>query len=244
MRKFGLIGKALKHSFSKRYFNDKFRKEVIDATYELFELGTISELEDLVAQEPFLEGLNITIPYKEGVLPFLDWMSEEARTIGAVNVIKIIRKKGKIWLKGFNTDAPAFLESLRRLRLGNRALILGTGGAAKAVAFAFCSLGIPYLFVSRTPERREIGYDDLDEKTIKTHQIIVNATPLGMFPDTKSFPRIPYHFLTSKHLLYDLVYNPKETEFLRRGREMEARTTNGLAMLEMQAEYSWRIWNK
>lgn len=245
MRRFGLIGKSLKHSFSKMYFEEKFKKDgITDCSYELFELDDISGLMEFIARNN-LSGLNVTIPYKEAVLIFLDKTDEKARLIGAVNTIKVVNDKGKILLEGFNTDYLGFMKSLEGLEIkGKKALILGTGGAAKAVAFALQTLGIDYMLVSRNPKEKQTGYDDLNEETVGNHQIIINATPLGMFPNVNSYPEIPYEFITSRHLLYDLVYNPEETVFLRRGKERGAKTINGRKMFELQAELSWKIWNQ
>jgi len=239
MRKFGLIGRSLKHSFSKIYFEEKFKREGLDCSYELFELQDVSGIRGFISRNN-LVGLNVTIPYKQDVMPFLDGIDEEAKEIGAVNTIRI----NKI-LEGFNTDSRAFGKSLEEFFdvRGKEALILGTGGASRAVAFALKKLGVDYLFVSRKPEVGEIGYADLNREVMASHLIIVNATPLGMFPDTHSYPEIPYELLTREHLLYDLTYNPEETEFLRRGKERGAKTINGLRMLHLQAEYSWQIWN-
>ncbi len=244
MRKFGLIGKTLGHSFSEEHFSRKFaNEEVTDATYDLFELATITQLLPLISSNRDLVGLNVTSPYKEEVLPYLDFFSEEARQIGAANVIRVFHRERPL-LAGFNTDSPAFFQTLNRLvKPETRALILGTGGASKAVRHALSLKGIPYLLVSRDPEDGEVHYSELTEQAIEEHELIVNATPLGTFPNVDEFPNIPYDLLTPNNVLYDLVYNPSETAFLRKGREKGTRTKSGLEMLQLQAEMSWRIWN-
>ena len=243
--KFGLIGYPLGHSFSKRYFTEKFLSEGIDAIYSQYPLEHISEMADLIAREPSLKGLNVTIPYKEVVKCMLNGLSEEAEAIGAVNVVKIDRQDEDWILTGFNSDYIGFSESLKPLLTPrmNRALVLGTGGASKAVCYALENLGITPIKVSRTPGKGELSYADITEKVMDSHLLIVNTTPLGMFPNTTSFPPIPYRFLTPGHLCYDLVYNPEITEFLRKSAQQGAMTKNGLEMLYLQADISWRIWN-
>jgi len=260
MRTFGLIGFPLTHSFSSQYFSEKFESEKIsDAEYKHFPLKTIDELPSLIESTPQLKGLNVTIPYKEAVIPFLDELDGEAEAIGAVNTIKISRQSAvgsrQTHLKGFNTDVYGFRESLKPLLQAHhkKALVLGTGGGAKAVGYVLKQLGIECVFVSRTaPPRpslwrggRGVGlfYNDLNEDTLNTHYLIINATPLGMHPNTETHPNIPYEHLTERHLLYDLVYNPGETTFLKLGRQRGAVTKNGLEMLRLQAEKSWEIWN-
>jgi len=241
MKKYCLIGSSLHHSFSKSYFDEKFRREGIkDCTYELVELPAITGIRDFLIHGGFA-GANVTIPYKLGVLPFLDALSSDARAIGAVNTIRVARST----LEGFNTDWQGFMKSLEGFVEIERknALILGTGGAAKAVAYALHSLGMPYLLVSRKEKAGVITYSDLDEKTMQNFMLIINTTPLGTFPDTTSAPSIPYQLLTPEHSIYDLVYNPAQTEFLRRGKERGAKTMNGMRMLELQAELSWDVWN-
>jgi len=247
MMKFGLIGKTLKHSFSKKFFDEKFSKEGLDNSYELYEIDDISKLKELISRDKLLRGLNVTIPYKELVIPLLDKIEDGAREIGAVNTIKIFwigENSDKMFLEGYNTDAKAFQQSLSAYLTGKekRALILGTGGASKAVAYSLKNLGISFDFVSREGIKG-MKYEDLDEQIMAKYQIIVNATPIGTYPNVESFPAIPYQFLNSSHLLYDLVYNPEETEFMKRGKVQGARTTNGLKMLYLQAEASWKIWN-
>ncbi len=245
MREFGLIGKTLDHSFSQKYFEEKFRNENIsNCSYELFELDDLEELPGLIESIPGLEGLNVTLPYKKTILDYMDQLDEVSMETGAVNVIRIIRMPGKFYLRGYNTDVFGFEHSTRDLLRYKNALILGRGGAAVSVAYALNNLGIRYKFVSRNPHDAEaIAYVDLDRETMDKHQLIINATPLGMHPDEKSFPNIPYQYLTENHLLYDLIYNPEETEFLRKGTKYGAKTFNGIAMLEKQAEGSWEIWN-
>ena len=252
MRKFGLVGSSLKHSFSSGYFNNKFRSESINScTYENFELKNIEDLIPLVKSLPELIGLNVTIPFKEVVIPFLKELDEEAKNIGAVNTITIHVQDGQLQLKGFNTDAHAFQKSLVPLlsSIHSSAIILGTGGAAKAVGYALRSLGIEVAYVSRKPEMANmnneevISYSDLSQSRLNKHLVVINSTPQGMHPKLDSCPEISYKYLTANHLLYDLIYNPAETRFLKRGKENGAKTKNGLEMLELQAELSWEIWN-
>jgi len=250
MRTFGLIGKKLTHSFSKRYFTEKFEKENIqNTTYELFELPTITELPNLIKNQPTLRGLNVTIPYKLEVLPFLDEIDAAAQRIEAVNVIKIDRQG---ILSGYNSDYYGFKESLINLLLKKhylskstniKALILGTGGASKAVKVALEDLQIPYLFVSRT-SGLGLTYSQLNSDVLAEHKLIINTSPLGMFPQVNDCPEIPYQFLGEQHYLYDLVYNPENTLFMQKGVEKGASAINGLPMLYLQAEKSWEIWNE
>jgi shikimate dehydrogenase len=252
MRKFGLIGSSLKHSFSSDYFNNKFGSESItNCTYENFEIQTIDELVPLVTSLPDLIGLNVTIPFKESVIPFLKELDEEAKAIGAVNTITIYPQDDQLHLKGFNTDAHAFRKSLAPLLSSNHssALILGAGGAGKAAGYALRSMGIEVVYVSRNPEmvnldnEEVISYSDLSQSRISKHLVVINSTPQGMHPNLNSCPDIPYEYLTTNHLLYDLIYNPAETLFLMKGKENGAKTKNGQEMLELQAELSWEIWN-
>ncbi len=240
MRTFGLIGYPLKHSFSPEYFMKKFVKEgIINSEYCLFELENMEHIIDLVeAKKP--SGLNVTIPYKEQVLPYMDELSQEAKKTGAVNTIKF---RGEICI-GYNTDIYGFEVSLRQLYGRNKpvnALILGTGGAAKAVQYVLEEHNIMYQNVSR--RQGYLNYEDLDVGLINAHLLIINTTPLGTYPNVNNCPRIPYHFLTKRHLLYDLVYNPQETLFLKQGEARGAKTMNGLNMLHLQAEKAWEIWN-
>lgn len=243
MKLYGLIGHPLSHSFSKKYFTEKFEKEdIADCKYEFFDIDNIEKLSSILKQNPDLIGLNVTIPYKESVIPYLTELSPEAKEIGAVNTIKIDGEK----LIGYNTDYFGFKQSLKPFIEINheRALILGTGGASKAVAYALKSININCLFVSRNPKNdNEISYDDINDYVIKHHQIIVNTTPIGTFPNINDKPNLDYSLITSGHLLYDLVYNPTETVFLREGKQRGAITLNGYQMLQLQAEKAWEIWN-
>jgi shikimate dehydrogenase len=244
MKLYGLIGYPLTHSFSKKYFTEKFQKEnIADTRYELFEMADAKEVLELVKAQPQLRGLNVTIPHKEAVLPLLDAIDPAAEAIGAVNVIRV--KDGK--LTGYNSDYYGFLESLRRF-LGEatdvKALILGTGGAAKAVKAALHELTIPYKVVSRREENNQLTYTALNENILQEYRLIVNTSPLGMYPNTEACPDIPYQYLTSRHFLYDLVYNPEETLFMKKGQQQGAKVINGLEMLHLQAEKAWEIWNK
>jgi len=239
---YGLIGKSLSHSFSKRYFTEKFAREGIDAAYELFALPDIQSLQILLQEQPALRGLNVTIPYKQAVIQHLDELSDDAAAVGAVNTIAVSPDQ----LKGYNTDIHGFEESLRELLGGHsvdRALVLGTGGAAKAVTYILEQWEIDFRLVSRTPrESHEIGYPDVYDFDLTLFPLIVNCTPLGMTPDVDSAPDIPYEDLGEGHFIYDLIYNPAETKFMRLARERGAKTCNGLRMLELQAEWAWRIW--
>lgn len=242
MKRFGLIGKTLKHSFSKAYFGKKFAEEgITDCSYENFELSSIKEFPKLIATNPDLKGLNVTIPYKEEVLPFLNFKNEIVGDIGACNCIKIVNGE----LCGYNTDVIAFRDSLHKLLqpFHRRALILGTGGASKAVQYSLKELGIDYLVVSRHRKENQLTYEDVREDVIQEHQVIVNTTPLGMYPNVDQDPPIPYNALTPQHLLYDLTYNPPKTKFLKQGEAKGAQIINGYEMLLAQAEESWRIWN-
>lgn len=245
---YGLIGYPLTHSFSKRYFNDKFASEGIDAEYVNFELPDIGDLMEVLAETPRLSGLNVTIPYKEQVIPYMNSMDPEAAEIGAVNVVKIERdprNPDDFKLRGYNTDVEGFRLSIRPLITPGRhkALILGTGGASKAVAQAFKTLGVDYIFVSRSPREGVITYADLTPQVIASHKVIVNTTPLGMYPHVDECPDIPYTALTPEHLCYDLLYNPDVTTFMQRAIEAGAEVKNGIEMLLLQAFASWRVWN-
>jgi len=246
LRTFGLIGYPLSHSFSKRYFTEKFEKEQIDdCNYELFPLVEIAHIEPLINENESLRGLNVTIPYKVSVLPFLNEIDPAAMQIGAVNCISIRRENGKIELKGYNTDAYGFEESLKPFLKEHhqRALIFGDGGAAKAVKYTFRKLGIPFLVVVRKPSADAILYSDITEEILQNHTILVNTTPLGTSPNTAECPDIPYHFLSEKHIAYDLVYNPEVSLFLKNALAQGAAVKNGMEMLYLQAERSWYIWN-
>ena len=244
MPKYGLIGRRLGHSFSQTYFTQKFRQlQLTQHQYELFELDSPTELPALVAAHPDLRGLNVTVPYKELIWPYLDEVAPSAGRVGAVNVIEF-RPDGR--LIGHNTDYIGFRESLRRFYPqqgeASRALILGTGGAAKAVETTLRELGIGYWLVSRDPLRAGLTYDELTPQVLAGHQLIINATPVGTYPDVEAYPSLPYSALTENHYLYDLIYNPTETAFLRKGREAGAQTKNGFEMLCLQAEEAWTIW--
>lgn len=246
MKTYGLIGKSLGHSFSKGYFTDKFAKNDIQAEYKNFELENINLLIDTIKKNETLKGLNVTIPYKEEVLPLLNEIDDTAKAIGAVNTIKITQNNRQLNLKGFNTDAFGFKQSIKPFLASQHenALILGTGGASKAVEFVLKEIGINVHFVSRTiKDGNYLTYDQLNEIAIKHFKLIVNCTPLGTFPNIKDKPSLPYNSITKQHLLYDLIYNPEQTEFLRLGKEKNALTVNGLSMLKHQAEKAWKIWN-
>ena len=239
---FGLIGYPLVHSFSKKYFTEKFQKLHLDNySYELFPIKNIGEFPALLADHPDLKGLNVTIPYKESVMGYLDDLDFSAEEVGAVNTIVISNGR----TKGYNTDLFGFKESIRLLLTDDhqKALILGTGGSSRAVAVALSSLGIDYQFVSRD-SGKGWGYSKLDKQIMEEYQVIINTTPLGMYPEVDSFPPIPYQYITPGHLLFDLVYNPGETEFLKKGKAMQAEVKNGLEMLYFQAEEAWEIWNE
>ena len=244
MLHYGLIGKSLKHSFSKDYFTSKFEKLHIDANYSLCELANIEEIKDVFSKQ--WQGLNVTIPYKEQIIPFLDEVDDLATKIGAVNTIQFSKKEGQTWLKGFNTDVIGFETTLKPLLQTHhtRALVLGTGGASKAVTYVLTKLNIPYVYVSREAGLNKLGYDELTSEIISTHTLIINTTPLGMFPDLESYPDIPYKAIGEKHLLYDLVYNPVKTQFLLQGETRSATIKNGLEMLINQAEAAYEIWNQ
>jgi shikimate dehydrogenase len=246
MKHLGLIGYPLSHSFSVKYFTEKFRREGITGfEYVNYPIQSVRELMPLLEEKQDLIGLNVTIPHKKEVIPLLDEIDPEAAKIGAVNTIRIKRSPGNIHLKGYNSDAYGFRESLiPLLGAGHRyALVLGTGGASKAVTHVLEQLGINFQYVSRTPAEGQLHYLDLCYAVMKKHTLIVNTTPLGTHPNTSAFPNIPYDLLTPDHVLYDLVYNPPETEFLRLGRQKGARIMNGHEMLVLQAEKSWEIWN-
>ena len=243
-KRFGLVGRNISYSFSKGYFTDKFNTEnFAGCTYENFDIPEISAFTEIIKNISDLEGLNVTIPYKETVIPFLGKLSKKATLIGAVNTIKIT-KKGT--LKGYNTDYYGFKKSLEPLLQPHhkKALILGTGGASKGVAFALDQLDIPYTFVSREAKENGIDYGRINATTFDNYQIIINATPLGTNPQVNLCPLIPYEFFTEKHIAFDLIYNPAETQFLKNAKQQGAQIKNGLDMLIFQAEKAWKIWNK
>ena len=263
MIKFGLIGFPLGHSFSKGFFTEKFAREGIDAQYLNFEIPDATMLLDVLRDNPELRGLNVTLPHKQAVIPLLDELSDEAREIGAVNVIKIERLndlqfndcrpqslnpqilKSSIHLKGFNSDIIGFTDSIRPLLQPHhkKALVLGTGGASKAICVGLNRLGIEWTYVSRSPREGMLTYEDITAETLQQYTVIVNCSPVGMFPKVDHAPAIPYELLTSKHLLFDLVYNPEDTLFMQKGRAQDAIVKNGLEMLHLQAIASWEFWH-
>ena len=246
-KKYGLIGYPLGHSFSKEYFNNKFISENIDAEYINFEINNLKELKNVLQANPDLCGLNVTLPYKMDVIPYLNSITDNARSIGAVNVIKF--KRGgfftKLHLEGHNSDINGFKQSIEPLlkNTHKKALILGTGGASKAIYHGLQQLGLDAMFVSRSQETEGIIYDEITPDVLEDYTVIVNATPLGMYPHTDSCPDILYQNLTPNHLLYDLIYNPDETLFMKKGKNAGAVVKNGLEMLLLQAFISWEIWN-
>ena len=247
MKKYGLIGFPLGHSFSKGFFTDKFKNENNnECIYNNYPLENIELLLPLIKNDTEIKGLNVTIPFKEKVLHLVDKLDEKAAQIGAVNTLKIIRTGSKFTIEGYNTDCYGFeIPLLKVLKPYHRkALILGTGGASKAVKFVLEELGIEFLFVSRNNKGKGIiTYRELTNEIINNHHLIINTSPLGMFPDINSCPEIPCHAITDRHILYDLVYNPEKTLFLTKGGQKKATLLNGLPMLHLQAEKSWEIWN-
>jgi shikimate dehydrogenase len=246
MKTYGLIGYPLGHSFSRGYFTDFFAQQAIEAEYKNFELPSIEQLPSLLESKETLCGFNVTIPYKQQVFAYLDELDEAAQAIGAVNVVKVIDKEGKQYLKGYNSDYIGFTESIRPLLKTHhtRALILGTGGASKAVNFALRQMGIETLYVSRTAREGIITYNDLTLELMAQHTIIVNTTPLGMHPKVNECPPIDYSTITEQHLLYDVIYNPAKTLFLQHGEEHGATISNGMDMLIGQAKAAWKIWKE
>jgi len=247
MDKYGLIGYPLHHSFSQGYFNEKFRAEKIDAEYVNFEIPTIKEFRNIIKENPNLKGLNVTIPYKEQVIQYLDDLSDNAKAIGAVNVIKFVRNKSgkKIKLVGYNSDVIGFQESLKPLLEEHHqsAMILGFGGASKAIKRGLDNLGLSSQFVSIEKNVNVIPYENITPEMMEQYTVIVNCTPVGMYPNINECPNIPYELLTTKHLLYDLTYNPDETLFMKKGKERGAKVKNGLEMLLLQAFASWEFWH-
>lgn len=237
MRHFGIIGYPLLHSFSAKYFNEKFQQEHIEAEYSLYPIveNEFERVKDLLNR---LDGMNITLPYKQTIIPYLEGLDDTAAAIGAVNVVH-----NHI---GYNTDCLGFMESIQPLLrpYDKRALVLGTGGASKAICYGLTKLQITPTLVSRIPNEQAIGYDAIDQSIMDTHSIIINCTPLGMLPDIESCPNIPYELITERHLLFDCIYNPEETLFLKKGRLQGATTQNGMEMLIGQAKAAWKIWNK
>jgi shikimate dehydrogenase len=246
MRKFGLIGYPLGHSFSKKYFTEKFLNEnITDCSYENFPLINLDEFPELIASDYELCGLNITIPYKSEIIRFLDFIKPEAKEIGAVNVIKINRSAGKIKLSGYNSDVTGIRDTLFPFinSTVSNALVLGTGGSSRAVCHVLNKFGLKVSLVSRDKRTDVLNYSDIDSRIIDRIQLIVNTTPLGMFPDVESKPEIDYKSLTRKHILFDLVYNPELTSFLKEGKLKGCQIISGIKMLHSQAEKAWEIWN-
>lgn len=242
MRKFGLIGFPLTHSFSKRFFAEKFESEGLsDCYFENFQIESVEEIEEILHRHPDLIGLSVTIPHKESIISLLDHVNETVLKIKACNCIKIFGGK----LSGYNTDVLGFEKSFKEVIRPeyNKALILGTGGASKAVEYVLEKLGFKYKLVSRMPSLNNLSYEQLTPELIASTDVIINATPLGMYPDVLKAPDIPYAAINENHLLYDLIYNPPKTQFLKLGEEKGARIKNGFEMLEIQAEESWKIWN-
>lgn len=242
MRLFGLIGYPLSHSFSKKYYTEKFEREGLrDCVYENFPIPSIDHLKEIL-RKPGLEGFNITIPYKEQIISFLHYASDVVKKIKACNCVKIVRGE----LKGYNTDVTGFGDSLKKKLnpvLHKKALILGTGGSAKAVEYVLSKLGIPYKNVSRKPSAKSFSYEQVTDSVIATHKLIINTTPLGMFPNTVEAPPLPYSSITRDHFLFDLIYNPEKTLFLQKGEKQGSQIQNGYEMLVLQAEENWKIWN-
>lgn len=245
MDKYGLIGFPLRHSFSMSFFNEKFHNENIAAEYCNFEIPAIEHLPEVIAGNNNLRGLNVTIPYKEKVISYLDELSEEARAIGAVNVVRITRRNGKPYLKGFNSDIIGFTRSIEGLLKPHhrKALILGTGGASKAIRYGLDRLGLTYKFVSRREQPGMLTYKQITPDVVQEYEVIVNCTPCGMYPHCEEAPDLPYEAMSNKNLLYDLIYNPDQTLFMRKGAQAGAVTKNGLEMLLLQAYASWEFWH-
>ncbi len=246
MDKYGLIGFPLGHSFSKNYFNEKFADEGIDAEYVNFEIPSIDDLPEVIDSNPNLKGFNVTIPYKEKVISFLDSVSPEARSIGAVNVVKVEHKGKSIALRGYNSDVIGFTRSIDPMLNAwhKKALILGTGGASKAINFGLKSLGLETVLVSRYERPGTIQYNKVTADVVREYNVIVNCTPCGMYPHTDECPQLPYEAMDTHNLLYDLIYNPDETLFMKKGAAQGAVVKNGLEMLLLQAFASWEMWNK
>ena len=246
MDKYGLIGYPLGHSFSISYFNQRFQDEGINAVYENFEIPTIEALNEVLNLNPELKGLNVTIPYKEKVIPYLDSITPEARAIGAVNVIKVTHVGKDIKLKGYNSDVIGFTKSIEPMldkKWHKKALILGTGGASKAIDFGLRHLGLETVFVSRYERPDTIQYKNITPEVVQEYNVIVNCTPIGMYPNTEECPLLPYEAMDTHTILYDLIYNPDETLFMKLGAKNGAQTKNGLEMLLLQAFASWEFWH-
>ena len=245
MKKYGLIGYPLGHSFSMGYFNEKFKNEAINAVYENFEIPDIQDITTVIGSNPDLAGFNVTIPYKEKVMDYLDYIAPEAAEIGAVNVVKVTHNGERAVLKGFNSDVVGFVNSIKPLLrpLHKKALVLGTGGASKAVEYGLRKLGLETIKVSRTEKDNTITYGQVTPELLSEYKVVVNCTPCGMAPHFDECPNLPYDSIDDSFLLYDLIYNPEETLFLRKGKEKDATVKNGLEMLLLQAEEGWNIWN-
>lgn len=245
MKKYGLVGYPLGHSFSMGYFNEKFKNEAINAVYENFEIPDIQDITTVIGSNPDLAGFNVTIPYKEKVMDYLDYIAPEAAEIGAVNVVKVTNNGERAVLKGFNSDVVGFVNSIKPLLrpLHKKALLLGTGGASKAVEYGLRKLGLETIKVSRTEKDNTITYGQVTPELLSEYKVIVNCTPCGMAPHFDECPNLPYDSIDDSFLLYDLIYNPEETLFLRKGKEKDATVKNGLEMLLLQAEEGWDIWN-
>ncbi|MCD8202572.1 MAG: shikimate dehydrogenase [Prevotella sp.] len=245
MDKYGLIGFPLGHSFSKNYFNEKFQNENIDAEYINFEISSIELLPEVLASNPELKGLNVTIPYKEKVISYLDVVSPEARAIGAVNLIRVEHKGNEVKLKGYNSDVIGFTKSIQPMleRFHKKALVLGTGGASKAVSYGLRSLGLETVSVSRFERPGTIQYERITPEVVKEYNVIVNCTPVGMYPNIDECPKLPYDAIDDKNILYDVIYNPDKTLFMKKGMEHGATVKNGLEMLLLQAFANWKIWS-
>ena len=240
-RKYGLIGKNINYSFSKKYFNDKFLKEnITNCSYENYDLQSVKDFKKII-KDNAIKGFNVTIPYKEEIMEFINKIDPIAKKIGAINTIKIHNKN---IIEGYNTDYIGFVISLKNLISNQKkALVLGTGGASKAIIFGLSSIGIESTIVSRNKRKGVISYSELNKKVIEENTIIINCTPLGTFPETQKCPKIPFEFLSSNHICYDLIYNPEKTKFLLESEKMGATIINGKKMLENQANESWKIWN-
>lgn len=245
MDKYGLIGYPLGHSFSRGYFNQKFADEGIDAIYENYEIESIDSLPIVLDSNPTLRGLNVTLPYKEKVISYLDYVSSEARAIGAVNVVKVERHGSSVYLRGYNSDVIGFTKSIEPLleNYHKKALVLGTGGASKAVDYGLRSLGLETVLVSRFKRPGTIQYEDITADVVKEYNVIVNCTPVGMYPNSDACPKLPYEALDTHNLLYDVIYNPDETLFMKKGKAQGATVKNGIEMLLLQAFASWSFWN-
>ena len=245
MDKYGLIGYPLGHSFSIGFHNQRFADEGINAKYVNFEIPSIDDLPEVLSSNPELKGLNVTIPYKQKVMAFLDYISPEARAIGAVNVIRVVHKGDNITLRGYNSDVIGFKQSIEPMleSYHKKALVLGTGGASRAVAYGLKTLGLESVFVSRYERPGTIQYQSITPEVVREYNVIVNCTPLGMYPNTEECPQLSYEALDEHNILYDLIYNPDETLFMKRGAEQGANVKNGLEMLLLQAFASWEFWN-